>query len=419
MTLRARQDRHLVRPNYRSNRFVLVDITAPTSRRAPTREPLNAAFVLDRSGSMAGRKIGLARDAIDASIGALSEQDRFAVVSYDEHIDVVAPSAPATDSARSAAREALARIDARGSTNLFEGWMRGCQQVADHQGGTAGMHRVLLMTDGLANVGVTDPEELVRHATELGRRGIATWTFGFGSDFDEALLERMAVAGGGQSFYVEDPAQIRDYITGAVGEALDVVARDVALRVEAGEGVVVEPLRLFRAHVEAPATVVELGDLVSGQHLRLVLRLNFPYGDVGRERTVRLSLTDREGVFRGSEAELTFEYADHRANDLQGRDREVDREVARTFAARARKAAAEHNKAGSYRLAEEALRGVARRIRGYAGDDPELLRIVASLEGEYRTVAAPMAASAQKQMHYESTYLMRGRDVQGRAQRRP
>jgi Ca-activated chloride channel family protein len=417
MTFSARPDRKLIRPTYRSNRFVLVDVTAPESNRTPTRDPLNAAFVLDRSGSMAGSKIDLARQSIDAAIGSLAEQDRFAVVVYDDRIDTVVDSTPATSNARRAAREALDRIDARGSTNLFEGWMRGCQQVARHQD-ASGMHRVLLMSDGLANQGVTDREELARHAEELWRRGVATWTFGVGADFDELLLERMAAVGGGQSFYIETAAQIRDYVTSAVGEALDTVARDVALRVVAPEGVVIEAMSLFSSRLQAHSTLIELGDLVSEQHLRVVLRVNFPFGSVGTKRAIRIELTDRDGVFRGQAAELAWEYADHRANDLQQRDQEVDREVARLFAARARKEAVELNRTGNYRLATERMQAVARRVRGYAGADPVMLSIVAELEQEQTVVAAAMPAPAAKQMLFRSSYQMRFRDATGKPVRR-
>jgi Ca-activated chloride channel family protein len=418
MTLQTRQDRRYIRPGYRSNRYLLVEITAPASRRESTREPLDAAFVLDRSGSMAGSKIALARQAIDAAIASLTHGDRFAIVAYDNQVDVVWPSSPVSASSRSGASRALATVDARGSTNLFEGWMTGCAQVAANQGGPAGMHRVLLMSDGLANQGVTDREELVRHAGELWRRGVATWTFGFGADFDEDLMDRLAVAGGGQSYYVESPLQIRDFITSAVGEALDVVSRDVELRIEAPEGVLVEPLSLFRSHRNVDgSTVVEVGDLVSEQTLRLVVKVNFPYGSEGRDVTLRLSVADREGAIVAEPQLVAFRYADSRTNNEQPRDREVDREVASLYAARARQEAAAANRHRDYEAANRALAGVARRIRGYAGDDRQLRDLVAALEQEQFRVSRPMAAPDLKAMHYQSSYAMRDRDVEGKARK--
>jgi hypothetical protein len=198
-----------------------------------------------------------------------------------------------------------------------------------------------------------------------------------------------------------------------------VVARDAALHVQAPDGVQVEPLGLFRSHRSGPDTIVELGDLVSQQQLRLVLRVNFPYGTGGERIGIAVSLDDRDRVLAGEAVPLAWEYADHRANDLQGRDREVDREVARLYAARARKEAAEHNKRGEYRLARDSLAGVARRIRGYATDDSELQALVRSLEQDGSRVSSPMAAPMVKEMHYQSSYAQRGRDHMGRPVKAP
>ncbi len=416
MTLDTRGDRRYIRSGYRSNRYLLVDVTAPAAHRERTREALDVAFVLDRSGSMAGQKISLARAAIDAAIGSLARGDRFALVAYDDQVDVVWPSSPVSGASRAGASRALAGVAARGSTNLFEGWMRGCGEVAANQGDPTGMRRVLLMSDGLANVGVTDREELLGHAGELRRRGVTTWTFGFGADFDEGLMEGLAAAGGGQSYFVEHPQQIRDFITTAVGEALDVVARDVELRIEAPDGVLVEPLSLFRSHRSAPGvTVVELGDLVSEQQLRLVLRVNFPLGRDGEAVMLRLSLADRDGALVASPRETSFEYAGGRVNDEQSRDRAVDREVAAVYSARARKEAAQLNRSHRYAEAERALQGVARRIRGYAGSDPVLDGLAQELEREQVTVAAAMAAPDAKELFFRGSYAQRDRDALGRA----
>src|SRR5918999_1533300 len=222
-----------------------------------TREPVNIGFVLDRSGSMGGAKIGFARQAVVEAIGALHDRDRFSVVAYDDRVDVVVPNQLADEEGRRAARRRIEAIEARGRTDLLEGWMRGCEQVAGHQ--VAGdVNRVLLLSDGLANVGVTDHVELERHAAELRARGLRTDTFGVGGDFDEKLLEAMAMAGGGHSYFIEQEVQIRDFITSAVGEALDVVARDVRLEVSVPDGVLIEPIGLFATARDGDLRVVEL-----------------------------------------------------------------------------------------------------------------------------------------------------------------
>jgi Ca-activated chloride channel family protein len=421
LSLTARADRRYIRSTYRSNRFVLAEINAPHAHRDEesqrSRPPVNLAFVLDRSGSMAGGKLELAKQAVEQSIGRLQSDDRFAVVVYDDVVDVVAPSVLATADNRRAALRRLAEIQPRNMTNLGDGWLRGAEQVALNLDAD-GVNRCLLLTDGLANVGMTDRDELAGHAAQLRSRGISTTTFGVGTDFDEVLLQAMATAGGGNFYYIAEGVQIADFITSEVGEALDVVARDVAVEVSVPDGVTVESLSAFSVEQRAGKTVVMLGALVAEQVVQVVLRLNFPYGEVGRETGAVLSLTDREGVADGASISLSWAYADGKTNDLQERDREVDRAVARMFAARARQTATGLNRTGDYPGARTALAAVAKRIRDYAGHDSELRSIVAELERDSAEVALPMAAQSLKEMHYQSYASARMRMPDGKAFRR-
>ncbi len=312
MTFTARPDRHYIRPTYRSDRFVLAEITAPPARREYARPPVRLAFVIDRSGSMSGEKLRLAKLAVEESLARLHPTDQFSIVVYDEQIDVVFPSAPATDDARRSALARLREIEARGSTNLGEGWLRGCEQVALALSAD-GVNRCLLLTDGLANVGMTDPEELARHAGELRIRGVTTTTFGVGQDFDEALLQAMADAGGGHFYFIRDAAGIRDHVTSEVGETLEIVARDVTIELTAADGVIVDPLSPFPAETRGSRTTISVGDLVADQRLQVVLRLNFPFGEIGHTSGTILGVSDREGVLGRAMAKLGWEYADNHA----------------------------------------------------------------------------------------------------------
>jgi Ca-activated chloride channel family protein len=414
----ARTDRRYIRTSGHSQRFVLVDITAPAIRSDRPRPPVNLAFVLDRSGSMAGDKIRLARSAVEASLARLHATDRFSLVVYDNVVDVVFPTTPATAEARRTALARLAEIDARGSTDLGGGWLRGCEQVALELS-AEGVNRCLLLTDGLANVGITDRGELSRHAAELLARGVSTTTFGVGTDFDEVLLQAMATAGGGNFYYIEGAAQIADHVTSEVGESLEVVARDVALEVTTAEDVTVESLTPLPFERHGARTLVRLGALVSEQVSQLVLRVEFPTGDAGRETGAILHLAERDKAFGAAEARLSWQYAADDVVDGQPRDRDVDRAVARVFAARARQEATALNRAGNFAPAQAVLASVARRIRGYADDDAELGGIAASLEADSSLLAAPMPARAVKAMHFASYAAARSRSPEGKAQRRP
>lgn len=408
-----RTDRPFIRANGRSQRFILARITAPAATARSGRPPVNLAIVLDRSGSMSGAKLATAKLAVEEAIGHLLPTDRFSVVVYDDKVDVVIESTEATGEARHAAVRRLAEIEARGSTDLGGGWLRGCEQVAGRLV-EQGVNRCLLLTDGLANVGITDPTVLASHAGELRARGISTTTFGVGTDFDERLLADLADAGGGHFYYISEVAQIRDAITTEVGETLEVVARDVALEVLARDEIDVETITPHRISRRGNKASILLGDLGSEQIVEVVLRLTFPYGTLGHDTGAMLTVTDRDGVF-GAEAQvrLTWEYADEGTNDRQPRERDVDRVVARMFAARAIQEAVRLNRNGDFEHASRLLASTAARVRSYAGHDPELLAIVDELTARRVVFEAPVPEYDRKQMHYASANLARSRTATG------
>jgi Ca-activated chloride channel family protein len=422
-TFSVRPDRRLIRPNAHSARFLLARIVAPRAVAERARPPVNLAIVLDRSGSMSGEKLRVAKIAVEEAIARLRPDDRFSVIVYDDVVDIVIGSTSASGEARRGAIERLRAIEARGSTNLGEGWLRGCEQVATHLA-EHGVNRCLLLTDGLANVGTTDPGELATHAIELRARGVSTSTFGVGNDFDERLLQEIADAGGGHFYYIADAPQIRDAITSEVGETLEVVARDVNLEITARDDIRIEPISPYKAGAGGNRTVVSLGDLGSEQVVEVVLRLSFPYGLLGRETGAIVALTDRDGVFgqggpgQTEPVRLAWTYADDGANDAQPRDRDVDRAVARLFAARARQEAVQRNRIGDYPGAQRILEATAERIRAYAGHDPEMRALIDALTREQVMFSAPMLEPSLKEAHFASANLMRSRDASGRSVKR-
>jgi Ca-activated chloride channel family protein len=419
--LTARTDRRYVRSTHRSERFVLVELEAPAAAQKATRDPANLAFVLDRSGSMSGQKLDLAKRAIETAVDRLLPTDRFSIVSYDDRIDVVVEGTTASREAKTNAIERLHSIDARGSTDLAGGWLRGAEQVALRQL-AQGVNRVLLLTDGLANVGITDPAELARHAGELRARGVTSTTFGVGEDFDEGLLQSMADAGGGHFYFIENAAQIHDHIATEVGELLQVVARDASLEITAPESLEVTTLSPYPMDHRGGSSRhhVLLGDLVAEQRLEVVLRVRFGYGPIGQEIGLLIGSRDREGVLNPAGASaigIGWEYADDRTNDAQPRDRSVDRAVARLFAGRARQNAVALNRAGDYTAAARGLKDVAGRIAAYAGSDPELRGMVTALREEEARWSAPAPEASRKVAFAAASYLMRNRSQHGSANR--
>ena len=416
--LDLRADRGLIRSTGGSVRYVLARIEAPAAPPSTDRLPVNLAFVLDRSGSMSGEKIELAREGVLTGIRSLRESDRFAVVVFDSEVEVVVPSMLASPAARREAEQLVRGIEPRNMTDLSGGWLAGCEQVAAALAKEA-VGRCLLLTDGQANRGITDRDALVRHAQELAARGIATTTFGVGRDFDEDLLEAMATAGAGNFYYIESGAQIPDFLASEVGEALEVVAREVRLEVEAPAGVLVRSLNDLPTSHEGSRQRFEIGALVSEQIFEAALRVELPAQGEAQTLRLRCSLADRDGALAAEARELQFSYAGQGENDRQVRDHEVDREVAKLFAARARAAALRRNRRGDYDGAKLVLVETAVRIRAYAADDDEMLRWAQELELAQDEHGRGMDAAAMKEKHFIATSMLHNRDYDGKAKRKP
>ncbi len=417
MTLSIRTDRTLIRAAARSNRYVLASFTAPAAPRREGRTPVNVAFVLDRSGSMSGeKKFTLARQAIEQSLRMLRSEDRFSLVVYDTQIDVLVRSTHATPSAIREALNSLAAVGPRGSTDLCGGWMNGCEQVAQFVGEER-VSRVLLLTDGLANHGVTDRGQLTRHAGELRQRGVSTSTFGVGADFDERLLRDMAHEGGGNFYFLENAIQIADLITSELGETLEVVMRRAVMEIEIPRSGDAELLSAFRSSIGDNMLRVELGDVVSSQQVDVLVRLNFSRGESGLRVAVRATLTGAASIEDGSTS-VEWTYAGHVENDRQPRDREVDRAVAAIYAARARATATEANRHGDFEAARSVIHRTVERIRGYAGDDMLLNECWRELLAERpRYDEVMMSPMETKRAYYVAEMGMKGRAHDGKARR--
>lgn len=251
---------------------VLVKITPPAPNAQVRRPALNLGLVLDRSGSMAAQnKIGFARDAAAFAVQELLPTDRVSVTIFDDRIDTIVPNAPVANSGRIVAM--IREVIPRGSTALHGGWEEGGRQVRQ-QLLAAGLNRVLLLSDGLANVGKTEPDAIANDVNRLAREGVSTTTMGVGDDYNEDLLEAMARSGDGNYYYVEGPQQLPTIFLGELQGLMMTFGGAVTLGVEPQSGATVADV--LNDFDRTPEGRLKLPNLVAGMPILVVVRLNVP-----------------------------------------------------------------------------------------------------------------------------------------------
>jgi Ca-activated chloride channel family protein len=418
-SMRIETDRARIPASAESVRYLTVHVTAPGSDRRSDRTPANVALVLDRSGSMDGRKIEMARAAVGHAIRLLDSRDRLAVVVYDTDVDVVLESTSATSEAKSLALKRLAGVEARGGTDLSAGWARGAGEVARQAPApdADGTARVLLLTDGLANAGMIDHDALVRMAAAFRAKGIRTSTFGLGADFDELLLARLSTEGGGNFYFIETPRQIPDFLASELGETLDVVAPDAEFVIRGGPAVEIAALNDFPAEAKADGLHVKLGDLVAGQDVHLVVALRWQPRPDGSAAVADCRLTDKAGTLFPQPMRVEWTTADLAANDAQPVNPAVLVAAAELIAARATAAALAANRAGRFDEATSTLRNAAASLRAMANGIPEIVAIADKLDAERPTYTVEMNQMTVKTRHFAAYSRVRERDEKGRARK--
>ncbi len=222
---------------------------------------------------MAGRKLSHARKAARFLAQQLTGRDRLAIVSFDDEVTVNVPSSPAGNP--QPFLEAINRIHSGGSTALFDGWLEGAKQVAAHLD-PAALNRVLLLSDGQANQGLTDAREIATKVGGLTQRGVSTSSFGLGDGFDEDLMGAIAGAGDGTLAFLDSPDRLEDLYASELQGLATTLGRRVSLGVRPKNGA--SELDLLN---DLPLTDYgnhQLPNLRAGQEIHVGLRCSCPPG---------------------------------------------------------------------------------------------------------------------------------------------
>lgn len=334
---------------------VLVRITPPTIPIDSDRMPLNLALVIDRSGSMGGEKIHYARQAAEFAVDNLLPSDRVSIVTFDNYVETLVPSTLATD--KQTLREKIRNIHPRGSTALHDGWVEGGIQVSRYLNPDQ-LNRVILLSDGLANVGETNPDAIAQDVHGLSQRGVSTTTLGIGNDYSEDLLAAMAQSGDGNFVHIESADQLPEIFETELSGLSATLGQRVSLGLEPGQGIrVMDVLNDFD---QTDTQRYKLPNLIVGTPINVVVRLQIPALTAPLSLlSVRLAWDDpeqpgRQVVRAGLEVPVVRpeQLSDFPANET------VQAQVVLLMAARARKEAIALGDRGDYAAARQVLQDV-------------------------------------------------------------
>jgi Ca-activated chloride channel homolog len=270
--------------------YVLVNVSAQAAE-ATQRAPLNLAIVIDRSGSMKGKRLANALSAASGMIQRLADGDAVSVVAYNDETEVVVPSTLIDSASRARALGALSTIEARGDTCISCGVEAGQRMLTAR---SSMVDRVLLLSDGEATVGVKDVDGFRALATRVHGAGASISSIGVDVEYNERVLAALAQESNGRHHFVENPLALGRAFDAELDSLERTVAKDAELTLDLGPGVQIEQVldRTFRT--EGKRVIVPFGTFALGEQKTLLARVRLDRSAEGERpiAAVKLAFAD-------------------------------------------------------------------------------------------------------------------------------
>jgi len=253
--------------------FVKVGLTGFKMSSKGKRTPVNVALVLDKSGSMSGTKIAKAKEAAVWAVRRLNREDIVSVVVYDSTVRVLVPATRLND--KDAVCRKISDITAGGSTALFAGVSKGAAELRKFIDRNR-VNRVILLSDGLANVGPQTPSALGELGASLIKEGISVSTMGLGLDYNEDLMAQLARRSDGNHIFIEKAEDLAKIFNFEFDDVLSVVAQEVSITINVARDV--RPVRVLGmdAEITGQRVIVKLNQLCSEQEKYVMLEVEVP-----------------------------------------------------------------------------------------------------------------------------------------------
>lgn len=253
--------------------FLKVGLNGFELSAAANRPPANVSIVLDRSGSMDGEKLARAKEAAQLAVDMLEDRDIVSIVTYDDTVSVLVPATRVSE--RSYIKRRIESITAGGSTALFAGVSKGADEVSRFFERNK-VNRVILLSDGLANIGPDSPMALGSLGESLKRIGISVSTIGLGLGYNEDLMVALAERSDGNHAFVENYKDLTRIFQYEFQDILSVIAQDVKIEISCKNGII--PIRILgrKAEIIGGKVYTTINQLYSNQEKYLLLELEVP-----------------------------------------------------------------------------------------------------------------------------------------------
>ena len=416
VALTADFDRKLFWEGGRSVRYLVARVMArrEDDRRREERAALNIALVIDASGSMRGNKLKAAKLAALGLAERLTPRDRLTVVSFASDVRVHLDAVRVTTENALRIQAEISRLETRGMTCLSEGWFTGAECAAHVAEEDADLTpRVIVLSDGHANIGIHNPAELCEHAGELRQRGVLTSALGIGNGYDEQLLRGIAENGGGRLHDAETDAEISSVLLGELDDILLTAVEGAEIAVTAPPSARVEFVGTARTDTSRDRTAIALGPLQNEVERIAVFKVICPETQKGDTLTFSVAASGlaAEGgaALSSTVGPVTLTAAGGKSNGTQDRDADLTHLVARIWQAHIVATVSRVNREGSYsnahRFAKRELKYFARYVRGF-----EFGReMIFELEMLVRHANKPMSSRMNKEMQLQEVHMVQAR----------
>jgi len=415
-TLDAAFDRPLFWERGGSVRYLVTRLSAKRAdaQAKGERAPLNIALVIDASGSMSGGKLEAAKAAAIGLAERLTERDRLTVVSFASDVRVHLDAVAVTEANLATIRREIALLDTRGMTDLSGGWFAGVEcaaRIAEAE--PVLTPRVIILSDGRANRGITNRTELREHAGELRLRGVLTSCLGIGDDYDENLLRGIAENGGGRLHDAELTSEISAVLLGELDDIFETLVDDARIALSVPAGVAIEALGIGATRRDGARLVVNLGPVQHGVPRVLVLKVVCPPLPAGGTIDVMLQasgrLTESGAMIETNTVLARLTSAHGSANSRQPRDPALAEVVARQWSASIVATAARLNRDHAFREAEAWIEEQLRHFRRYVAGLENEHAMIREIELLAQRVGRELSPRLRKEMVLQAALAMEGR----------